>query len=59
MAMDKACLKIIIRRQLGFARQLSKGMPKPPLILEPSTIMVKAFAKTIALPKNGMAKPVI
>lgn len=57
--MAKACVKIMGRRWLGGEKPMPKAMPKPPLILELSTITVKAYAKIKAPPKNGLAKPVI
>ena len=57
--MVAASVKIINRRWRGIKKPMPKAMPKPPLILGYITIMVKAYAKTIALPKNGMVKPVI
>ena len=57
--MVKAYAKITPKRWRGGKKPMPKAMPKPPTILGYITIMVKAYAKTIALPKNGMVKPVI
>ena len=57
--MDKAYVKIMLRRWLGIKKPMPKAMPKPPIISACATTTVKAYVKTIAPPKNGLARPVI
>ena len=57
--MVKACVKIMGRRCFGIVRHTTKAMLQPPIISAYTTTTVKAYAKTIALPKNGLARPVI